>query len=254
MDTKWRVVKCKYCGLKSLDPIPSDDELANIYSSYAECGNRIQVEKDRIDIYTEKLQKLEELAPGLRLFDIGAGLGTFVATARQNGFDAYGIEYTKEQCILAKEIWDVELKHGLFEDVYKNFAGKFDVVHLHHVLEHVRSPRRVLSCIKEVLSKDGILLLEVPNQFGSFSREIQALFGRYVKPRSTLHHLYFFTPETLRSLLTETGFRIEKLNQFRPRKRKLTGLQRIPRDIYRQLIKLIGCGGEIIEVYARNTG
>jgi len=252
LDTKWRVVKCRKCRLKSLYPIPTDNELKEIYSSYASLGDRLKVEKSRIEIYKEKLNKLSKLISGIHILDIGAGIGTFVFLAKQSGFDAYGVEYNRKQCEMAENIWGVKLINGLFEDVRKEFGdNSFDIINLHHVLEHVRSPNTLLKQVYDILAANGILLIEVPYQFGSFKTEIKTFLGKYDKPNNSLHHLYFFTPRILKKLLKINGFNIIEINQFRKRSKKLNILERVPKDIYRKLINFIGFGGAIIEIYSR---
>jgi uncharacterized Zn finger protein len=85
--TKYRIVKCRNCGLVSLFPQPSEKELDIIYTKYADRKNRISVEKHRKEkVYPIKLEKLKNYSKGNKLLDIGSGLGTFVYLAQNYNF------------------------------------------------------------------------------------------------------------------------------------------------------------------------
>ena len=250
--SKFNVVKCLNCGLLSLHPIPDETEFTAIYADYAHKKHRISVEKQRLYIYIDKLEKLKQYAIGNKLLDIGAGLGTFVKCAKEYGYDATGIEYDEEQCGLSKKLYNIDLVNRKFEDICKSFfEDGFDVINMHHVLEHVQSPRKLLNRVHSILKPGGVLLIEVPNQFCNVRTEIKYhLFRRFKYPSHSLHHLYFFSIKTLRLYLS--SFKILELNQFRPKRRELPLLERIPKDLYRHLFSKFDIGGSsFIEAYLR---
>lgn len=248
LDTKFSVVQCKACGLLSLFPFPTEEELKHVYHEYAEKKARISIEKIRKEVvYPLKLEKLKKFSEGNKLLDIGAGLGTFVCMAREFGFDAVGVEYEQGQCKKAQELWGVDLINDRIENVYHNFIG-FDIMHLHHVLEHLYSPRKMLDIVYKILRPGGIALIEVPNEFFNIAREILVLIKsdteQLVKP---LDHLYFFSAKSLKRYIDKNRFSIVEFNQYRPRRKKLPIWERIPKDCYRLLV---GSGG-FFEVYIR---
>lgn len=77
--------------------------------------------------------------------------------------------------------------------------AEFDLIYCSHTLEHVRSPFRVLQQMRNALSPQGILFLEVPNlQFIDRDDVLEEWFID--------KHLYHFSGEVLRHLLQQTGF------------------------------------------------
>jgi 2-polyprenyl-3-methyl-5-hydroxy-6-metoxy-1,4-benzoquinol methylase len=210
------VVKCKGCSLHSLFPIPSGTELESIYEDYAKKGDRINVEKLRIkDIYPNKIDLIRKYKPETKtMLDIGSGLGGFASVAKKSGFEVTGLEPQKEQCDMANELFHVDLYCTNFEKFYYQDRKKYDVVHLHHVLEHVRDPKGTLLGIREKLNENGILILEVPNQFFSLKTELYAKLGKanFEKSLNPYHHIYFFSPYTLKKMLLKTDFKILELN------------------------------------------
>lgn len=237
----------------SLFPLPTDRELQNIYTGYADRKDRISVENERRDsVYSLKLEKLRRFAQGNRLLDIGAGLGTFVAMARDFGFDAIGVDYEKDQCERARELWGVNLINDKIENIYEGL-GRFDIVNMHHVLEHVHSPKQIFNILQEILEPAGIVLVEVPNQFFKITTEIRNRIGVNIKPPvNALHHLYFFSAKSLKCYIDKDEFEIIEFNQFRPRTKKLPIWQRMPKDFYRLLTNTLGIGGgNFFEFYIR---
>jgi SAM-dependent methyltransferase len=256
LQTRFRVIQCQSCGLVCLFPQPTDAEQVAIYDNYADKGNRATVENNRCQgVYDVKISRLRQLAPGDRLLDVGAGLGTFVRMASEAGFEAVGVEYGKEQCEQALALNGVKLRHGLLEEIWKRL-GTFDVAHLHHVLEHARSPRQILDLLHTLLRAGGVLLIEVPNQFFNIAKEVRSSFGP-CRPETSnpLHHLYFFSPRTLSRYAIPGKFEILELNQFRERRMHMPIWERVPKDFYRWGAQCLGVGaGSIIEIYLRKSG
>jgi SAM-dependent methyltransferase len=84
------------------------------------------------------------------------------------------------------------------EDLEKAREPRFDLVSMSHVLEHLPDPVGYLNQLREsILSKDGWLLVEVPNLYAHDSFEVA--------------HLYAFSPHTLREVLHKGGFEILKI-------------------------------------------
>jgi 2-polyprenyl-3-methyl-5-hydroxy-6-metoxy-1,4-benzoquinol methylase len=88
----------------------------------------------------------------------------------------------------------------------------FDVVRLNHVLEHTQNPVDELKIVRGLLNPGGIVYLSVPNIAGISARmkNMQSrlkLKGRPWRHYAAMHHLFFFTPETLKAVATGAGLR-----------------------------------------------
>ena len=154
---KFNVVRCKKCQLHSLYPIPLNTDLEWIYKSYSIKGDRQSVEKARIDkIYPEKIQKIKQYHSKPKVLDIGAGLGGFCFIAKCQHFETVGIEMEAEQVAIANKIFNVELINDSIENFIIYNDQVFDVIHMHHVLEHLRYPKYILYKLQNILSDDGI--------------------------------------------------------------------------------------------------
>lgn len=118
----------------------------------------------------ERLRQVERVARlrGLRLLDLGAGMGGFAVAAALRGADVVACDYNRDYCaIIALRAQ----RHGMMLPIY-NVAGEnlpfqpasFDMVVSWDVIEHVRSPERMLAEIARVLCPGGHALLTVINR------------------------------------------------------------------------------------------
>lgn len=89
---------------------------------------------------------------------------------------------------------------------------KFDVVILTEVIEHVANPDTIISKLYSLLKPDGILILSMPNGFGSYELffDWPLIAWRKIFHIKTIpghYHVNFFTLGKIRSLLNTSGFK-----------------------------------------------
>ncbi len=138
-------------------------------------------------------------AAGLRgsILDVGCAVGTFLLHAQRRGWTVAGVELSE----FAREQASRRLGVPVLGSLDALPAGvRYDVVTLHHVLEHVEHPLDFLA--REVAPRVGRrLLIEVPN-FGSLAARQEGLAWKDLRPEQHLHH---FEPATLRSIVEAAG-------------------------------------------------
>ncbi|PIP26598.1 MAG: hypothetical protein CO140_02425 [Candidatus Moranbacteria bacterium CG_4_9_14_3_um_filter_40_7] len=144
------------------------------------------------------------------ILDIGSGRGWMLyflqkyfkfKTAAGTQISQAAYEFSREK--LKLEIYNQDL---LSIDWNKNF----DLITLWHVLEHVKSPEAYLHKIQELLKKDGLLVIEVPN----YNSWTSVLTKKYWLALDLKHHLTFFTPATLTQLLQKYNFKVKSIGTF----------------------------------------
>lgn len=250
---KYEIVECVKCHLVSLFPHPMQEEILDLYKNYDSKKDRFKYESiRRKKVYPDKLTKLKKYAKGPRLLDIGAGLGTFAFMATQEGFDVTAIELSHEQCKRAKNEYGMDLlNHNIFD--IKNDIGRFDIVHLHHVMEHLTSPSRMFDIIEKLLKDNGILLIEVPYQLN----RIQDPFKKLKTIGSILNfeHMFFFSPKTMKNYVKMKGFEIIEFNQYRSEQFQgnvFSFFKYSVRYVFRKVTTFLWIpSGSIIELYCR---
>ena len=111
-------------------------------------------------------------------------------------------------CEFGKKEYGLDLRQGTLED-HRFQDGEFDMVTLWDVIEHLVDPKKTLAEAERVLKEDGLLIVNYPD-FGSFASRI---LGRKW-PFLLSVHLIYFTPATIRRLLSKCGFEVVELRPY----------------------------------------
>lgn len=210
------IVECCACTLRYVNPRPSRAWLDTWYqqayfsSSHEDAAGTQHLQHEAIKTATAKLrlQLLGPAGPKGRLLDIGCGGGFFVRAAAAVGWDTMGLEPSIEAARQTARTQRIRVVAGRSEEM--PFAGsRFAVITLFDVLEHVFCPRTCLTEARRLLAPDGKLVIETPNMAGWLPR-LMGTQHPWIRPPE---HLTYFTPPTLRLLLTQCGLRVEQLHR-----------------------------------------
>ena len=214
-------MECAGCGYRFVNPRPTQTAIAASYSDPHAYDHWLREEEGRELMWRKRLDLVERLAGGRRgrLLDVGAGIGTFLAQARDRGWVVSGTEVSESAIALARERHGLELAHGQLEDAGLE-DGSLEVVTLWHVLEHVPSPAVLLGTVHRLLAAGGMVVVAVPNDSDAMvlPRRMKRLltrtsFERYqpVTPGQEVH-LSHFRPQVLKRLLERTGFKTGRVS------------------------------------------
>lgn len=205
-----RIMRCRRCGLAFLNPRPTNEELSRFYEGdYYESGDPLAhgyedyeaLEPSLALMARHKTRHVQSRVAGGKLLDVGAGFGHFVKAACDAGFDARGVEIAAQGAAHAREKLGVDVEQGALEDV-DLAPGSLDCITLWDVLEHTFSARETLARAADLVRPGGFIFLTVPDADALAAR----LMGRHWFGFQKLEHTYYFTPRTIRALLTGAGF------------------------------------------------
>lgn len=171
---------------------------------------------------------LSLLDGGDKLLDVGCGNGSLVLKARDKFNEVYGIDISPTRIEQAGEnaaerFTDVSGIHFSSCNINErtDFSDStFDAATAIQVIEHVFDPYSVVSEIRRVLKKDGILIADVPN-IAYLKHRVRLLFGKLPITSSPHNwrqigwdggHLHYFTKKAFCTLLEECGFAILKVS------------------------------------------
>jgi 2-polyprenyl-3-methyl-5-hydroxy-6-metoxy-1,4-benzoquinol methylase len=216
------IVRCR-CGLVFVDPLPSEQEIAQREDDAFNGGLRDETAEMFTAYYRDfkddpvvrgfraTVAKLRELTGGGKLVDVGIGTGLLLHLAREAGFAALGAEISPGAAERARAEFGVEVKVGDFLDVELGDAPA--AITMADVLEHTRDPRRFLTRAFEVLRPGGALFVAVPNHRSTlfWAADVLARIPPLAATASRLYvpnHYWYFTPATLSRLVAEVGFRV----------------------------------------------
>lgn len=167
-------VLCHDCGTVRLDPYFDEKSLGIFYSDiYQELYGRSQDPVEylaRQRVYGEKvLQNFESwLNPAhCKVLEIGCGAGGAIRVFQEKGFKAFGCDYSRELIEFGASQGIRNLTCGTVDSIGlpKSEGDKFDLIYLHHVLEHVGQPFVALQSMQHLLKSDGRILIIVPDLF-----------------------------------------------------------------------------------------
>src|SRR5207302_3675985 len=153
VDARAHVMECGGCGYRFVNPRPTQAAIAAAYSDPHAYDHWLEEEEGRDRMWRKRLDLLERAGGGTRgrLLDVGAGIGTFLALARERGWEVAGTEVSQSAIRLARKRHSLELIPGQLQEA-RLPAGSFEVVTLWHVLEHVPSPSSALRTANSLLS------------------------------------------------------------------------------------------------------
>jgi len=209
---------CRECGLLFANPLPTAEQLAAYYAndgtwadSRAERMAKIEkaylrAERKKDKPQTEKPKKAGEpelllkalspyltpiARPGARVLDYGCGDGKLLNRFQEQGWDTCGIEPSTDVPFLRHQ---------------RVFAApqdaSFDLVVLHHVLEHIPAGLDVLREVAGAVREGGALFISVPNL------DTLPVHGDITYCIDGWKHLASYSARCLAGLLARAGFTV----------------------------------------------
>lgn len=211
-DETFNLVKCTRCGFLMTNPRPEEDQLPKYYQSegYISHTNKSLNLIDSVYRVARRftlqwkyniVQKHSVQKPS-SLLDFGCGTGDFLLECKNRGMTISGVEPS----LRARD--DAGRKTGKEVTVSLNqVVGKFDVITLWHVLEHIPDPEGTLLELKHRLQEEGTLFVAVPNYRSKDARSYGAHWAGFDVPR----HLWHFSKDTLDKLLSRVNLNIVQI-------------------------------------------
>jgi SAM-dependent methyltransferase len=198
---------CARCGtVQKFVDAQWTSEIRRIYSDYTiyfQAGGAEQAvflgdtaePTTRSQWLVDNVIRLAKLGPTGRLLDIGCGNGAFLQafSNAMPGWRLVGTELSDSTRAMVEKIPGVEMLHtAALTDV----PGRFDVIALVHVLEHIARPLDLLATAREKLNPGGVLFVQVPDG------------GKNAFDLLIADHVSHFTPHTARALLDRAGYQV----------------------------------------------
>lgn len=164
---------CRCCGLVQKPPDPVwRDEVEHIYAAYTiyhQSGGHEQAVFDRSGFPATRSSRLVDRLgrylqlPGTgRLLDVGCGNGAFLRefNRMRPGWALAGVEVGERYRSVVERIRGVDAFHVC---ALEEIPGRYELITLIHVLEHIPGPGGVLASLAGRLTHDGLVLIQTPN-------------------------------------------------------------------------------------------
>lgn len=200
--------KCGSCDSEFLAPRPLESELPPFYPSDYHAYNENHSGVARLLVQfrarsrARSYGRLIENRPG-RIFDVGAGdCRHFDELRRHLDIECAGVEIQPEVAAKGRARGYDVIEGTLEEADLTGHLGRYDIVSMNHVLEHVVAPHLMLERARDLLRPGGHLLGQLPTVSSWENRVFGRNWGGYHFPR----HLQIPSKAGLAGLLEDVGF------------------------------------------------
>jgi SAM-dependent methyltransferase len=208
---------CYACGFIYTQDTPPADEIGRYYKSqdYISHSNTRKGLMNRVYhisrtfMLKKKHCMVKKVAKGKRLLDIGTGTGYFPGFMKKKGFQVTGVEVDPDARDFAENEFGIKV-HSPEDFLAGKVPGKFDVITLWHVLEHLDNFDLYIESMLKHLEPGGTLVIALPNCSSYDARHYRETWAGYDVPR----HLWHFTPLTVRFLAGNHGLELKKMKRL----------------------------------------
>lgn len=213
----YQIVECLACGLRYINPQPTDRELREFYAGFDLESTWRGDGEERFDRAMREF--VRQFRRSGSVLDVGSSRGNFLIAMRAAGFSVFGVEPSPKNSEFARSANAIDSYTGTIEEFLAAPTRRdFDVITVLNVIEHVPDPKQVLAGLRELLVEGGLLILAVPDA------RLHALIGRTREKlgfrdafwmNTRKHplvgfdppaHLCSFEPKTISRLAEKCGF------------------------------------------------
>ena len=149
--------------------------------------------------YSNILAQVAQYASGVSLFEVGIGACECLLTAREIGYDTFGIDVIDKHVQTARERFGFDALAVDFLEFQTD--RNFDIIIMGDVLEHVSDPDLALRKACGLLNEDGALWVSTPN----FDSAFASVAGHNDPMRFQQYHLNYFSRVSFFTLLEKCG-------------------------------------------------
>lgn len=211
----YSISQCCRCGFIFLSRRPAAASLAQCYGNGYHASSACRCQGFTGWLYDLRcylrLRQIKSYLQqsALRILEIGCGdakLLTTLERALGERATLFGLDYAAARLALPAGS-KIKLLQGDVQSA--SIEGKFDLILMYDVLEHLADPIGSLRRMRQHLEPDGVLIGQVPNWNSLFRR----LFPRCWSGLQVPRHMSFFTAATLQQALSLAGLVTVRLDE-----------------------------------------
>lgn len=210
---KFEHFKCLFCKTICVFPQPKVNSIkVNNLEKY-ESESSLQAYFNMQDILMKRAElcasNILKYKSNGKILDVGCSYGFYLKVFNKYGFSVTGIDISRPAINYLKKVFKLKGIVGEFND-YLFSKKSFDVITMIDSLEHVSNPRKILLKSKEIMKKEGLIVIQTPNA-ESFISKLTGKNWFWLLPSQ---HLYLFSIKSLKMLLEQTGFKIIRVSTW----------------------------------------
>ncbi len=208
------VVWCGQCGFAYADTSGTQTDYDRYYAEFSKYeDNQISTGGGGSGWDAERLGDTAQAIAQVftdrekRIVDIGCANGGLLGELKKLGFrNLVGLDPSPACVAHTRSSYGVEAAIGSL-DRLPSEIGRFDLVILSHVLEHVLNLQSAIEKVSQFLEEDGLLYVEVPDA-ARYRDFLVAPFQDF-----NTEHINHFNLTSMRNLFVPRGFRVEQTGE-----------------------------------------
>ena len=202
------LVEEKEKGISFTKPVVNDEKIEKYYNTtdYLPHSSNKTLMSFLFDFFSKIMVK-NKTSFMLRLgavntyLDYGCGVGKLIKSMKKKGVESYGYD-TSSLAVSACNNKSLKASSNL-----DDLPNQFDLISFWHSLEHVSDYTKALKKTKQILSKNGCVVVALPN-YDSFDAKFYSKFwAAYDTPRHRVH----FTKKGFVKAAKQLGFDVVKI-------------------------------------------
>lgn len=188
---KGNIFKCINCDLLYAKNINFDSDKIEIINPEIWFNNISNLRRKNFEIIIKNINNEQNLKKG---FEVGSSTGLFIEMCEQENIICSGIE-PEERAFKISEKKGLNVIKGFFPQDLPKENNKYDFIIFNDVFEHIPDVQLNINNIKEHLTINGYLILNLPVSTGFFYKisKIMNFFG-FEEPLERLWQFNFYTP------------------------------------------------------------
>jgi len=191
---------------------PESLEISKPYTAdYFDSKNYLQKREHKIRKSGWLLDIARSYHPGItQMLEVGCSVGNTLEAAARRNISALGIDISDYAVNFCREKgFNAETRS--LEELRQAGLG-FDLVFMQHVLEHFTDPFEILGICHQLLNKDGLMLIMVPNSTFRPAERLREKHRFYSKRGVGAEHYVYFDYGNLTRTLEICGFALVQKN------------------------------------------
>lgn len=168
------LVACSKCG-HVFNDVAYTEHYNDYYSNYQEVSNFSVPTKDGSDTPENKLESryldtakfigyFGDVNKNDHILDVGCSYGGVLLHLQEMGHEnLYGMDLDRKSLEHLNQFGIQTIRGSIFDEQLDQLNGKFDLIILGHILEHLERPRAAIENVEKWLKPNGKIVVEVPD-------------------------------------------------------------------------------------------
>ncbi len=212
-ETHTDIVFCNKCGISYLYSESTQEDYIRYYTDISRpVQYKEMFGKENSDHYFSDI--LKKIVPLINkdseILDFGSGFSELGEYIKSNEYINITALDPKEECIEFCKTKGLKTLKCSSTDIADHVSGKYDLIIMNHILEHICDLNKTLSDAKKVLNDKGYIYIENPDIKGYVRNKDKNPPYSFL----TFEHVLHTSMEDLENLAACTGFIIEDCGEY----------------------------------------